>query len=174
MFSHKEGVDNIDENLNVYKGVVRQYLDTKVNHKNELLLFQIGNFYVSFFTDALIMSSLAYLKVTSYGKHDVDWSGFPVSSLEKYETILKDNQFSYVIYTEISEINNKDSLKSRRVFKIENLKKTPDDFKLEEKEVEKIDDIQDINKFLKNLNLSNITPIEALNLLSELKCKLNH
>ena len=58
--------------------------------------------------DALILSDLVSLKITKYGKHNVDRSGFPVSSLEKYETILKSNQCSYAVYTETSELNNQD------------------------------------------------------------------
>lgn len=173
LFFYKKGVDNINENLKVYKGVIKQYLDTKANHKDELLLFQIGNFYVSFFTDALIMSNLASLKITKYGKHNIHKSGFPISSLEKYEVILKENQCSYVIYSETLETTKLNTLKVRKFFKINKLEKTPNDFNIKEKDSVVVSDIQNIVKFIKHLNISNITPVEALNILYKLKNEID-
>lgn len=149
-------------------------MDIKANHKNELLLFQIGNFYVSFFTDALIMSNLASLKITKYGKHNIDKSGFPISSLERYEVILKESQCSYVIYSETLETTNLDTLKSRKFFKINKLEKTPNDFKIKEKDSAVVSDVQNIVKFIKSLNLSSITPIEAMNILYKLKSDIDN
>lgn len=144
-------------------------MDIKANHKNELLLFQIGNFYVSFFTDALVMSNLASLKITKYGKNNIDKSGFPISNLEKYEVILKESQCSYVIYSETLETTKLNTLKVRKFFKINKLEKILDDFQIKTKNNEVVSDSQNIIKFVKSLNLSNITPIEALNILYKLK-----
>lgn len=149
--------------------MVKQYLDTKVNHENELLLFQVGNFYVSFFTDALVMSDLAFVKVTRYGKYNIDKSGFPISSLEKYESILVEKQCSYAIYSETLETANLDTLKTRKFFKLNKLEKTINDFQIIKKDNEVVPDVQNVVEFIKKLNLSNITPMEALNLLHKIK-----
>lgn len=165
------------KNLNKeqYKGILKQYLDTKEFYKDYLLLYQVGNFVVAFFNDAYSFSKITGLSIVDYGKHKVARSGFPLSSLDKYENILDNKNCSYVIYMEDMD-SNKLKLKNRSIFKFKQLKYSPYHF-LGDKQLPKYIETNEhlnIKKYLEQINLSKITPIEALNILSELKCKFNY
>jgi DNA mismatch repair protein MutS len=56
---------------------MRQYLDAKEQHRDALLLFRMGDFYETFYEDALVASRVLDLTLTSRSK-EADGSGIPM------------------------------------------------------------------------------------------------
>ena len=67
--------------------LMRQYLDIKAKHQDEILFFRMGDFYELFYDDAKIASEVLGLTLTSraHGKSsDVPLAGFPYHALDTY------------------------------------------------------------------------------------------
>ncbi len=67
--------------------LMRQYLDIKAKHQDEILFFRMGDFYELFFEDAKIASEVLGLTLTSrsHGKSaEVPLAGFPYHALDTY------------------------------------------------------------------------------------------
>ena len=67
--------------------MVRQYLDIKQAHPDELLLFRMGDFYEMFFDDAVGASAALDIALTKRGRHrgdDIPMCGIPVHAADSY------------------------------------------------------------------------------------------
>ena len=67
--------------------VMRQYLEVKAEHPNELLLFRMGDFYELFFDDAKLAAELLDITLTARGKttdHPIPMAGVPYHAIESY------------------------------------------------------------------------------------------
>ncbi len=64
---------------------------------NKIVICSIGNFYLSVGKDALLLNKIAKLRIgcTQVGLCKV---GFPITSLEKYTNIIKENDYGYIVY----------------------------------------------------------------------------
>lgn len=63
--------------------VMRQYLDIKKNHSDEILFFRMGDFYEMFFDDAESASKILDIALTSR-QNDVPMCGVPYHAAENY------------------------------------------------------------------------------------------
>ena len=71
-----------------------KYEEIKSLHQNEVVLFKVGSFYVTFSKDAIVLNYLFSYQINN-GK-----LGFPVSAFEKVCTNLKEKNISFYIFEE--------------------------------------------------------------------------
>ena len=71
-----------------------KYEDIKSLHQEEVVLFKVGSFYVTFSKDAIVLNYLFSYQINN-GK-----LGFPISTLEKVCTNLKEKNISFYIFEE--------------------------------------------------------------------------
>lgn len=67
--------------------MLRQYLDVKEAHPDKLILFRLGDFYETFFEDAITASKILNITLTARNKNDehpVPLAGFPYHALDSY------------------------------------------------------------------------------------------
>ena len=77
----------MDKKNIAYTPVMKQFLDIKSRYQDCLLLFRMGDFYETFFDDAILASKILGIILTkrSNGKaSNVDLAGFPYHSLDTY------------------------------------------------------------------------------------------
>ena len=88
-----------------------------------IYLFLCGNFYIALDSDAMILNELFDMKLTKFSNL-CDKCGFPINSLEKYETKLKDKNIKYKLINEISDTSKIEKVKILvNINDIENLEK---------------------------------------------------
>lgn len=73
--------------------MMRQFLKIKEEHRDEILLFRMGDFYETFFDDARTISKVLGITLTSRNKGDgqeggIPLAGFPFHALDDYLTRL--------------------------------------------------------------------------------------
>ena len=82
--------------------IIDKYLTLKRKYKNNILLIRSGNFYYTYFEDALILNYLCNYQVIN------ERVGFPKSTVNKIIEVLKFSDIDFVIYdNEVSEYKNK-------------------------------------------------------------------
>jgi DNA mismatch repair protein MutS len=62
---------------------MKQYMDIKKNHAEDILFFRMGDFYEIFFDDAVVASRILVIALTSR-KNDVPMCGIPYHASESY------------------------------------------------------------------------------------------
>ena len=63
--------------------MLKQYLEIKSSHKDDILFFRMGDFYEMFFDDALIASKILNIALTSR-QNDVPMCGIPYHAVDNY------------------------------------------------------------------------------------------
>ncbi len=124
--------------------IYEKYLDLKKENKDCYYLFECGAFYLFLDEDSHIMSSILSLKELSFTK-DIMKCGFPKNALSKYQEILNNKKINYKI------INQEHHLKSTNC-----------------------DSSDDVQKYLSQLDIYKISPMDAFQILVELKERCNH
>ncbi len=81
-----------------------KYKLLKLQNNSKKYLFKSGNFYVFLDEDAIEISKVTVLKLTSFG--NIVKCGFPVSSLDKYLKILKNIGLDVVVIERCEDIIN--------------------------------------------------------------------
>lgn len=71
-----------------------KYEEIKCLHQDEVVLFKVGSFYVTFSKDAIVLNYLFSYQINN-GK-----LGFPISSFEKVCANLKEKNISFYIFEE--------------------------------------------------------------------------
>lgn len=71
-----------------------KYEEIKCLHQDEVVLFKVGSFYVTFSKDAIVLNYLFSYQINN-GK-----LGFPISAFEKVCTNLKEKSISFYIFEE--------------------------------------------------------------------------
>ena len=122
----------------------KRYVELKNTNEDQLYLFKSGMFFIFLDGDAKLVSQELNLKLTKLND-DVVKCGFPVNSLQKYTTILKERVFNFCIIDENSSIvsSNTDYLSNLEIVSI-------------------------VNK-MKEININELSPIQAFNILSNFK-----
>lgn len=122
----------------------KRYVELKNTNEDQLYLFKSGMFFIFLDSDAKLVSQELNLKLTKLND-DVVKCGFPVNSLQKYTTILKERGFNFCIIDENSSIvsSNTDYLSNLEIVSI-------------------------VNK-MKEININELSPIQAFNILSNFK-----
>jgi DNA mismatch repair protein MutS len=80
--------------------MLRQYLDLKGQYQDALLLFQMGDFYETFFDDAEKTAAALSIALTSRsraGDEPIPMAGFPIHAAESYISRLLDQGFKVVV-----------------------------------------------------------------------------
>ena len=99
----------------------KQYLEIKSDHKDEILLFRMGDFYETFDEDARIISRELEIALTSreMGKgHKVPLAGIPYHALESYLTRLINRGFRVAICEQTSDPASSKGIVDREVVRI--------------------------------------------------------
>ena len=65
-------------------------------NKSKIILCELGYFYIAIGKDAILLNKLIKLKLNCV-KPGVCKVGFPISSLEKYEKLIKEKEYSYIV-----------------------------------------------------------------------------
>jgi len=89
-------VNSLDVNIEDATPVIQQYLEIKRQHAGAILLYRLGDFYETFFEDAILMAK--ELEITLTGKEAgpklgrIPLAGIPVKSMENYlEKLIEKN-----------------------------------------------------------------------------------
>ncbi len=80
--------------------MLRQYLDLKSRYADALLLFQMGDFYETFFEDAERAAAALNIALTSRSRADaqrIPMAGFPIHAAESYIGRLLESGFKVVV-----------------------------------------------------------------------------
>ena len=99
----------------------KQYLRIKSDHKDEILLFRMGDFYETFDEDAQIISRELEIALTSreMGKgQKVPLAGIPYHALEGYLTRLINRGFRVAICEQTSDPSTSKGIVDREVVRI--------------------------------------------------------
>lgn len=124
--------------------IYKQYLNLKKQDNSSLYLFKSGLFYICLDEDANILSSTLNLKLTNFdGK--VMKCGFPTNSLSNYIIKMQDNNINYKL------IDNLYNLVEDTDTYLNNMKN------------------EKIINFIKKIDIEEISPKEAFNILFKLK-----
>jgi len=99
----------------------KQYLDIKNHHRDEILLFRMGDFYETFDDDAKLVSQELEIALTSkeMGKGvKVPLAGIPFHSLETYLPKLIDGGHNVAICEQTSDPSNSKGIVDRAVVRV--------------------------------------------------------
>ena len=86
--------------------MVKQYLDIKQAHPDELLLFRMGDFYEMFFDDAVAASAALDIALTKRGRHlsdDIPMCGIPVHAADNYVERLIREGFKVAVCEQVED-----------------------------------------------------------------------
>lgn len=108
-----------DADINKATKVMRQYLEIKRAHSDKLVLFRLGDFYETFFEDALLLSKSADVILTSrlmgqLGR--VPMAGIPSKSLDVYIKKLLDLNIKIVRTEQVKTADNQFERKITRIY----------------------------------------------------------
>ena len=99
----------------------KQYLDIKAQHKDDLLLFRMGDFYETFDEDAKILAKELEIALTTreMGRGTkIPLAGIPFHSLETYLPRLVENGHRVAICEQTSDASTSKGIVSREVVRI--------------------------------------------------------
>lgn len=109
-------VKNINSELVNSSELLVQYRDIKVQNKGYVLLFRVGEFYETYFDDALVVSEKCSIMLTQ--KHfkfgDVNLAGIPAKSKDKHIKTLLDKGLKVALCEEFDDETSK-GIRARRV-----------------------------------------------------------
>lgn len=125
----------------------KKYLQLKETENEKMYLFKVGIFFLFLDEDAKKISDMLDLKLTTLSG-DVLKCGFPTSKITKYTKILDSCNINY----EIIDMETDKAL-------------TKEDYL-------KSDTINNVVEEIKKVDISNTSPIQALNVLMGLKTKI--
>jgi len=99
---------------------MRQYLDIKRIHKDEILFFRLGDFYEMFFDDAKTAARVLNLTLTARGggATRVPMAGIPYHAAENYIGRLVKNGFSIAICEQTEDVSQAKGLVKREITRV--------------------------------------------------------
>ena len=101
--------------------MLTQYLEYKGRHQDSLLLFQVGDFYETFFDDAIKISKALNLTLTSRDKNSaqpIPMAGVPLGVVDNYVERLVDLGFSVALVSQSEAPANGKGMFSRKLDRI--------------------------------------------------------
>lgn len=111
-----------DVNRDDLSPMMKGYYDVKKEHPNELVFYQLGDFYEMFFDDAMIASSVLELTLTGRDcglSERAPMCGLPIHAVENYLTKLVQAGYKVVLISQTSEpTKNSKELVERSITKI--------------------------------------------------------
>jgi DNA mismatch repair protein MutS len=115
-------VNSLDVNIEDATPVIQQYLEIKRQHAEAILLYRLGDFYETFFEDAVIMSK--ELELTLTGKEAgaklgrIPLAGVPAKSLENYLEKLIEKGYKVAICEQLEDPKASKGLVKRGVVRL--------------------------------------------------------
>ncbi|MFV0246327.1 MAG: DNA mismatch repair protein MutS [Mycoplasmatales bacterium] len=100
---------------------IKQYVDIKEKHPDKVVLYQLGDFYEMFFDDAIDVSKLLELTLTSKSaglEEKIPMAGVPLKAIHEYLPLLIKNGLKVVIVDQMDEIDPDTKLVKRNISKI--------------------------------------------------------
>ncbi len=100
--------------------MMRQYLDIKRIHKDEILFFRLGDFYEMFFDDAKTAARVLNLTLTARGAGAtrVPMAGIPYHAAENYIGRLVKSGFSIAICEQTEDVSQAKGLVKREITRV--------------------------------------------------------
>ena len=100
--------------------MMKQYLEVKEKHQDEILLFRLGDFYEMFFDDAILVSKELDLTLTKRAtiKNDIPMCGFPYHVSDSYISKLINRGHKVAICEQVEDPKLAKSIVKREVIKI--------------------------------------------------------
>lgn len=97
--------------------MLRQYLDIKKEHQNEILFFRMGDFYEMFFEDAHTASNILDIALTKR-QNDVPMCGIPFHASESYIARLIKAGYRVAICEQLETVPSEGTIVKREVVRI--------------------------------------------------------
>ena len=101
--------------------VMKQYWDAKSLHSDKILMFQMGDFFEMFYTDAQIAAPILNITLTSRNKnkaHSVPMCGIPLHGMPKAVGCLLQAGYKVVLCEQVEEVQPKKGLVERKITRI--------------------------------------------------------
>ncbi|MDO4382343.1 MAG: hypothetical protein Q4C39_04725 [Clostridia bacterium] len=99
--------------------LIKQYEELKKKDPKKIYIFKVGIFYNILNEDAKIVSNSIGLKLTDLGPNIIK-CGFPISQIDKYTLLLKNNNISFEIIENFTSPNQNTSY-TNIINKIQNI-----------------------------------------------------
>ena len=124
--------------------IYMEYLKRKKIDNDKYYLFRSGMFYIFIDEDARKICKITLLKLTNLS-NDIVKCGFPSNSLDKYLSVFKNMGLDVLIVDDLGNNENNNNNNNELVI-----------------------------RKIKRLDIDNITPVKALNILNDLKGMLKY
>src|SRR5512135_1647296 len=101
--------------------MLRQYLDLKARYADALLLFQMGDFYETFFGDAEVAAATLNIALTSRSRADAEripMAGFPIHAAQSYIAKLLEAGYKVVVCDQTEDPAQAKGLVRREVTRV--------------------------------------------------------
>ncbi|MGE3062510.1 MAG: DNA mismatch repair protein MutS [bacterium] len=107
-------------NLKESTPLINQYLEIKKSYADAILLFRMGDFYETFYDDAMLVSQILNITLTSreYASKDVPLAGFPVKAADQYISRLVKTNRKVAVCEQLEEPSNSIKLVKRGVVEV--------------------------------------------------------
>ena len=99
-------VNSLDVNIGDASPVIQQYLEIKRQHQGSILLYRLGDFYETFFEDAVTLSRELELTLTGRdagGLGRIPLAGIPVKAVDNYLEKLVEKNFKVAICEQLED-----------------------------------------------------------------------
>lgn len=99
-------VNSLDVNIQDASPVIQQYLEIKRQHQDAILLYRLGDFYETFFEDAITLSRELELTLTGRdagGLGRIPLAGVPAKSVDNYLEKLIEKNFKVAICEQLED-----------------------------------------------------------------------
>ena len=115
-------VNSLDVNIGDTTPVMQQYLEIKRQHQGVILLYRLGDFYETFFEDAVIMSRELELTLTGRDAGQVlgriPLAGVPAKSLDNYLEKLIEKNYKVAICEQLEDPKEAKGIVKRGVVRL--------------------------------------------------------
>ena len=115
-------VNSLDVNIGDTTPVMQQYLEIKRQHQDVILLYRLGDFYETFFEDAVIMSRELELTLTGRDAGQVlgriPLAGVPAKSLDNYLEKLIEKNYKVAICEQLEDPKEAKGIVKRGVVRL--------------------------------------------------------
>jgi len=96
--------------------MLRQYLDIKEKHRDDILFFRLGDFYEMFFDDAIAASRALDIALTK--RHDMPMCGIPYHAAESYIARLVKAGFRIAVCEQTESVPSEGKIVKREVVRV--------------------------------------------------------
>lgn len=115
-------LNSLDVNINDTTPVMQQYLEIKRQHQGVILLYRLGDFYETFFEDAVILSKELELTLTGRDAGAVlgriPLAGVPAKSIDNYLEKLIEKNFKVAICEQLEDPKEAKGIVKRGVVRL--------------------------------------------------------